>query len=206
MKFDVKTRGTNTKEHWEDSHNNMFIKNWNGVEGEALKSIIESNWWHYVWAVNDIISIQNVISKKTILDVGCAPNKCLAYYAQKYPTITWTGIDFTDALLDYAKEFTHLSNLKFKKMDFLEEEIPDTYGAILLMETLEHIELGTNWKLVEELLAKCEYLYITVPSDNGENGGEHISHYTLNSFNQYNVLEKKDDGRGILCFKLRGNL
>ena len=175
MKYDVKNRGTNTKEHWETSHTQMYIPNWKSYQtDEAIQNIIQSNWWHYEWVMNNILTTE--MSRKNIVDIGCAPNGCLVSYALKYPDLKFSGIDFTDAILEYAKDFVHIPNLAFHKIDFLEQDIPGEYGAILMMETLEHVEDGVNFALVDDLLKQCEYFYISVPADDSSNGGEHISH------------------------------
>ncbi len=204
-KFEITNRGTNTKEHWEESHI-KFISDWNGVKPEELEEYIKKYWYHYDWVMNLIDLYKVKLTNNNILDVGCAPNRCLAFYAQKYPDLNFCGIDFTDRIKEFAALHADIPNLSFLQMDFLEEEIPGTYGAIMILEVLEHIENGNNFKLVDELLSKCRYLFISVPVDDSSNDGEHISAYTIRSFDAYPVVVAIERPERIFMFMIKGKL
>lgn len=227
-KFEVTNRGKNTKEHWENSHK-KFIEDWEKVKNEDFSDYVMKNWYHYIFAMNDAIKDVNLFTYKSVLDVGSAPNMCLPYFANLYKDVKFTGIDFTDVFLDWGRKFSNISNLNFVKMDFLTTPIEGKHDVILLLECIEHVENNINFKLIDELVGKCKYLYVSTPIDNNQNGGEHISFYDVNSFDKYNVLEKnivatgcnfiKCDsqdileaarksnlGSAVLLFKIKGNL
>ena len=224
MKYNIQTRGANTKERWEQSHQ-KGVAEWAQYSDQDLENLIKNNWYHYVYVMDGVIADRKTFKYDKILDIGCGPNRCLVYFAEKYPDLKFIGIDFTDTVLEFAKKYSHVKNITFKKLDFLEEEIYGNYDVISMLETLEHTEEGTNHKIVDDLIQKCKYLYISVPLDHDPNDGEHISFYDYNSFNRFEVLERAIvSGQGkyilnsfeeskipivgshVLMFKLKGKL
>lgn len=189
MKYNIQTRGANTKDRWEKSHQ-QGVDEWEKYSGKELDNIIRNNWYHYNYVMDNVVADRSTFKYNKILDVGCGPNKCLIYYAEKFPDLKFTGIDFTDTVVEFGKKYSHIKNINFKKVDFLEEEIYGNYDVISMLETLEHTEPETNFKIVRDLVTKCKYLYVSVPLDNDPNGGEHISFYDFNSFNEFDVLER----------------
>jgi trans-aconitate methyltransferase len=198
MKFEVKTRGKNTESHWEAIHKSTS-KEWNDMSDQDRDARIErdSNYMR----VFKSLEFEDV---ESVVEIGAALGEHLAYFARKLPDMRFKAIDFTQASFDHAQKY-NLPNYSFEKRDFLNNFIDENHDVIILIETLEHIEQGTNYKIVDELLKKCKILYITVPNTQDDCNGEHISHYTLSSFDRYDVETKEPIDNVHLFFKLKGN-
>jgi hypothetical protein len=54
-----------------------------------------------------------------------------------------------------------------------------------MFETIEHIAEGNNYKVLDNILEHCEYAIISTVNTEDDCGGEHISHYTFETFEEY---------------------
>jgi 2-polyprenyl-3-methyl-5-hydroxy-6-metoxy-1,4-benzoquinol methylase len=199
--YDIKTRGINTEEHWSETHKSR-LENWQYKEDD-IKGFIKQfdTQFYYQDALRRICK-----DDKTVLELGCGLGNPLACLALMKREVKFTGIDFTDSFLEYGKKLeSKIPNISFEKRDFLLSPVQEEYDIIMMLETLEHIEEGTNYKLVKDLLGKCKKLFISVPEGDNSNGGEHISFYNLNSFDHLVVLEKFRT-RHLYFFVIRGDL
>ena len=147
----------------------------------------------YIKAANDIIvQNQNSITNKSILDVGCAVGKAVNYYKLNMPEWSITGYDFSESGIQAAK--MKIPNCEFECRDILNNPIDSNFGVITILETIEHIEEGTNYKVLDNLLEHCEYCILFTVDTEDDCFGEHISHYKLHTFEDkgYNVLWKSN--------------
>lgn len=178
-------RGRNTKLHWENKHgSNMYEIN-RDYKYDHLNDI------HYLNVTKDIINLNSdSISRKSVLDVGCAVGAALNLFQQNIPELEYHGCDFSQSGIDAASK--KLPNIKFECRDILENPIDVDYGIITFLETIEHIEEGTNYKILDNLLEHCEYAIITTVDTEDDCNGEHISHYKIDTFDKkgYDVLWK----------------
>ena len=179
-------RGTNTKDHWNQKHI---------IQYEVNKDFDYSKMGElsYIKTANDIIvQNQNEIKRKSVLDVGCAVGKAVNYYKLNLPGWDCNGYDFSPSAIEAAK--IKVPNCYFEQRDILLNPINKDFGVITILETIEHIEEGTNYKIIDNLLEHCEYLIVSTVDTEDDCFGEHISHYKLDTFEKkgYNVLWKSN--------------
>jgi 2-polyprenyl-3-methyl-5-hydroxy-6-metoxy-1,4-benzoquinol methylase len=178
-------RGTNTKSHWEAKHSSQMYEINRDYKYDHLDEI------HYLKVVNQTIAENHqAVNRKTVLDVGCAVGAALNLFQQTTPELEYYGCDFSQAGIDAASK--KLPNIKFECRDILENPINEDYGFITFLETIEHIEEGTNYKMLDNILEHCEYAIVTTVDTEDDCGGEHISHYKIDTFDEkgYNVVWK----------------
>ena len=182
-------RGNNTKEHWNQKHTVQYEVN---KEYDYSREN-ESNSLAYIKVANDLI-MQNldVFKNKSILDVGCAVGKAVNYYKMNMPDVEVTGYDFSAAAIEAAK--IKVPNCNFEQRDFFEQPIDKDFGAITILETIEHIQEGTNYEILDNILEHCEYCVLSTVDTEDDCFGEHISHYKLDTFekNGYDVIWKSN--------------
>jgi len=90
----------------------------------------------YVQVIDKYIS-----NNKHILDVGCGTGLLANLFALRYPTSTFTGLDFSTAV-NYAKKFSKehkINNTKFIKKDFFKFDLDTQYDVIIAQSFLTHI-------------------------------------------------------------------
>lgn len=189
-------RGTNTKEHWEQKHIQQY-------EVNVPYDYSKMGELSYIKVANDLmVQNQDSVDRKSILDIGCAVGKAVNYYKQNLPYFECSGWDFSESAIDAASIKSPECN--FAKRDILEEPLGfkpkmdggyhECFGFITMLETIEHIEEGTNYKIIDNLLEHCEYLIISTVDTEDDCFGEHISHYKLNTFENkgYDVIWKSN--------------
>lgn len=215
-------RGTNTQDHWNQKHIHQY---------EVNKEFDYSRMGElsYIKVANDIIvQNQDSITRKSILDIGCAVGKAVNYYKINLPEWKCSGYDFSPSAIEAAK--IKVPNCYFEQRDILLNplgkrttitgdsliEENEEYGVITMLETIEHIEEGTNYKILDNILEHCEYCIISTVDTEDDCFGEHISHYKLDTFEKkgYEVLWKSNLDEiymptGIfhyIIFLIKGNL
>lgn len=177
-------RGSNTKGYWENKHVGQYEVN-REYNYDKLDDI------HYMKVSNSIINENSkVLSRKTVLDVGCAVGAALNLFQQTTPELTYHGYDFSQTAIDAAS--AKLPNITFECRDILENPIDKEFGIITFLETIEHIEEGTNYKILDNILDHCEYAIVTTVDTEDDCFGEHISHYKIDTFDEkgYDVVWK----------------
>ena len=177
-------RGTNTKDHWENKHIQQYEVN-KPYNYDKLDNL------HYLKVSSDVILMNhNALKRKTVLDVGCAVGAALNLFQQRTPQLTYTGYDFSQTAIDAATK--KLPNITFECRDILENPIDKEFGLITFLETIEHIEEGTNYKILDNILDHCEYAIVTTVDTEDDCWGEHISHYKIDTFDEkgYDVVWK----------------
>lgn len=205
-------RGTNTQNKWEQKHIEQYKLDqpydFSGFEngdmsgyGPVGAKIIEEN----IEAFN----------RKSLHELGCAGGNFVAYLKQNVVK-DWevSGEDFSETAIDSARK--RAPNVNFFTNDFLLNRVDKNYGCICLFETIEHIEEGTNYEILDNILDHCEYAIISTVDTEDDCFGEHISHYKIDTFDKkgYNVVWKSLLGEinmpdGIyhyMIFLIKGNL
>ena len=66
------------------------------------------------------------------------------------------------------------------------------FGVITCFETIEHIEEGKNYQLLDNWVKHSEYLLLSTVTTPDDCRGEHISHYNFDTFEKkgYDVVWK----------------
>ena len=75
-----------------------------------------------------------------VFDVGCATGDVVHKIAKERKDIKFIAIDIMDEAINEAQKNNTLSNLSFKLLDFIHDEIKYTPDLITCFQTLEHIE------------------------------------------------------------------
>jgi 2-polyprenyl-3-methyl-5-hydroxy-6-metoxy-1,4-benzoquinol methylase len=177
-------RGSNTKDYWESKHVHQYEVN-KEYDYSKLDDI------HYMKVANRIIfENSDILKRKKVLDVGCAVGAALNLFQQTTPSLDYIGYDFSQTAIDAAS--TKLSGIEFERRDILENPIDEEFGIITFLETIEHIEEGTNYKILDNILDHCEYAIVTTVDTEDDCFGEHISHYKIDTFDEkgYDVVWK----------------
>lgn len=181
-------RGKNTVEYWNEKHK---------VEYELYEeydfSKFETNPLSYhVVAANIIRENHPDIINKSLLEIGCAAGY-FSSYLKRYVIPNWKidAWDFSPSAINAAKDKNKdLSGLNFYIRDFILNPVDVDYGIICSFETIEHVEEGTNYKIIDNWIEHCEYLILSTVDTEDDCGGEHISHYKIHTFKEkgYNVV------------------
>ncbi len=178
-------RGRNTKDHWENKHSSYMYEINRDYDYSKLDDI------HYMTVANKIINENySSLSRNKILDVGCAVGAALNLFSQTSPNLEYYGYDFSKKGIEAAS--SKLPHIKFECRDILENPLNEEFGIITFLETIEHIEEGTNYKILDNILDHCEYAIVTTVDTEDDCGGEHISHYKIDTFDKkgYDVVWK----------------
>lgn len=184
-----KIRGSNTKEYWEKKHNIEYIP-----DKIFTYDDLDNTNYHKV-ACDIITQNKNAVKRKSVLDIGCARGDFINILSKKIPEWDFLGYDISQTGIDFAnKNFGVKNHIIFETFDVLQDKIPEDFcfAFICMFETLEHIPQPYNYQILDEVLNRCEYAIISVPSTVDHCFGEHISHYNINSFDEkgYNVIWK----------------
>lgn len=201
-------KGSNTSDYWCKKHEAMYEVN----KPFDFSKMTELS---YIKVANDLIETNKTeISRKSILDIGCAVGKASHYYKKNMPDFDVSGMDFSKTAIDAAKIKT--PNVNFECVDFTKQRLSKEYGVITMLETIEHIQEGLNYVILDDILNHCEYAVISTVDTEDDCFGEHISHYKIDTFEKrgYNVIWKSylDEIKmpnGIfhyMIFLIKGNL
>jgi len=205
-------RGTNIKERWEQKHINEYNLDkpfdFSGYEddhslgyGPVAAKILKENI--------------DAFKRKSLHELGCGNGTFSAYVKQNIVT-DWavTAEDFSEIAIKTAKE--KCPDVDYFTNDFLLNRVDKNYGCITMFETIEHIEEGTNYEILDNMLKHSEYVIISTVDTEDDCFGEHISHYKIDTFENkgYNVVWKSFLGEinmpdGIyhyMIFLLKGKL
>lgn len=188
--------GKNTKSYWNQKHNNQYTK-----DGVWDYDQIPQSPLSYHKVASDILSLnKDSVKRKSVLEIGCAAGFFTSYLKiHLLPHFEITGWDFSPYGIEIAKNTIqdehgeYLYDIQYEERDFLEKPIEENYGFICMFETLEHVAEPDNYKVVDNILNHCEYAIISTVNTVDDCGGEHISHYTIDSFDEhgYEVIWKQ---------------
>lgn len=138
---------------------------WNSI----AKNYVKGDTFSRQYALNpSLFKLLADVKDKKILDVGCGTGKVSLYLAKKHAYVT--GIDFSNKMINYAREEAKRSNLKIelKVLDVKElEKLKGKYDIVLISLLLPHlktkIELLNLFKNVNKLLETNGRLIIAEP-------------------------------------------
>jgi ubiquinone/menaquinone biosynthesis C-methylase UbiE len=135
--------------------------NWHEGLGkkESTESVFKSQWY---------ISVDQLLPKEfdgKILEIGCGRGDFSIYLAQRYPTATVIGTDFSNYAVESANSKIPLmvENLTFKTEDAQNLSFKDSeFDIIISCETLEHVT-DQNKMLgeINRLLKKGGHYFVT---------------------------------------------
>jgi SAM-dependent methyltransferase len=205
-------RGTNIKDKWERKHIQEYDLDkpfdFTVFEGEDMlgygsigAKILEEN--------------KDVFNLNSLHELGCG-NGAFVAYVKQYVLTDWdiSAEDFSKPAIETAIQ--KCPSVTYYINDFLLNRIDKDYGCICLFETIEHIEEGTNYKILDNILDHCEYAIISTVDTEDDCFGEHISHYKIDTFEEkgYDVIWKSflseiqmpDGIYHYMIFLLKGNL
>lgn len=212
MSKDNYFRGTNIKERWEEKHIQQYHldkpfdftafenEDMSGYGPVAAKILEENKEGFY---------------RKSLHEMGCGNGDFVAYIKQSVLK-DWevSAEDFSEVAINSAK--SKEPNVDYFTNDFLLNRLDTDYGCICMFETIEHIEEGTNYEMLDNILNHCEYAVVSTVDTEDDCFGEHISHYKIDTFEKkgYDVVWKSFLGEinmpdGIyhyMIFLIRGNL
>jgi 2-polyprenyl-3-methyl-5-hydroxy-6-metoxy-1,4-benzoquinol methylase len=122
--------------------------------------------------------------------MGCADGKTITDIKNSLSEFDCYGYDFSPVAIEAAK--IKSPDVTFEVRDIILNPIKNNYGCVCILETIEHIEEGTNYKILDNILDHCEYAIISTVDTEDTCFGEHISHYKIDTFGNkgYDVIWK----------------
>jgi len=148
-------------------------------------------------------------NKLRVLDVGCGAGGIATTVMLKNPEVDYTGIDFTEGVLQVAKEFCNEQlDRNISKPTFIHSDLEDyhkdfkgdKYDVVVAGEFLEHVvDYKKYIDMMEDLCVEDGLIIFTIPSgpmewQSYEKQGKsryHIHHYKFNNLKE--IFGKKKD-------------
>ncbi|WP_411893496.1 class I SAM-dependent methyltransferase [Winogradskyella sp. A2] len=163
----------NTKDYWESRFKS---KNWGKSGNRQTKEYAIAN-------VSKMSLSKNF--NGSILDYGCALGDAIPIYHKAFPNAKLRGIDFSRIAIKTC-ENNYGNIAKFESGNY---EIVKKQDIIIASHVMEHL---TDDKIVvDELLSRCNELYIFVPYMENPLYIEHVNYYEEDYYDDFEVLEKK---------------
>lgn len=114
----------------------------------------------------------STIAKHFVVDIGCGNGSLLLRLAtaleNSKKNISFTGIDISDAFIDYAnkaKHYKNVTNITFIQQDIEKQALPSHASIVICSEVLEHLVRPHEFlKHVYESLVPGGYFLITTPN------------------------------------------
>ncbi|ADL68448.1 Methyltransferase type 12 [Thermoanaerobacterium thermosaccharolyticum DSM 571] len=131
----------------------------------------------------------------TIVDFGCALGDAIPIYKRRFKNAKLIGFDISEEAIRKCKEkYGNIAD--FYQGTYL--DVPKV-DVIIASNVLEH--LNDDKKIAEELLKKCNDLYITVPyKEVLSSCGEHVNSYDEHSFDYLNPIDYHIyKSKGLMC-------
>lgn len=130
----------------------------------------------------------------TLLDIGCAVGDGCEYIRLSRPNIRVVGADFSRVGIEQAREKAARQglDLEYVELDILEDQIPEIFDLITIVETLEHF--NDPFTVVDKCIRSCsDKLVISVPYSEDGSGpsrslGEHRYCFDEGTFRDYEEL------------------
>ncbi len=178
-------RGTNVQDRWEQKHKNEYK-----IDKPYDFSVYESGDMsgYSTVAAKFLENEHENFNRKSFHEIGCAGGDFVAYLkTHVLPDWYISAEDFSEPAIAAAKR--RCPTVDFHVNDFLLNRLDRDYGCIGMFETIEHIEEGTNYEILDNILEHCEYALISTVTTRDDCFGEHISHYTQTSFKDHGYEE-----------------
>ena len=171
-------RGSNTKDYWAQKH----VRQYKLDEPFDFSNIeAEKRSYNYIGS-KLIIENKESFKQKSILEIGCGNGYFSAYIKSQLPDWYVEAWDFSPVAIESAKQ--KAPEVTFVERDFILNPINIDFGTICIFETIEHIEEGLNYKILDNILDHCEYCIVSTVNTRDDCFGEHISHYTFDTFEE----------------------
>lgn len=157
----IKEKNINTEKFWDDEHG----------EAQAHNIAITSQFERFfTWGY--LPTDQNI----SILDVGCGQAFHFRDLKNKYPFVSWNGLEISQTVIDKNKLF---SDATFVKKDIMNDNIEEIYDYIVSMHTFEHLE--DPLLVLQKCIKSCRKdVIICVPyGDAWGNDSAHVHKFTL---------------------------
>jgi len=176
-------RGNNTVDYWHEKHKREF-----NLDGDYDFPTDPINYGYVTKQL--LIENKEAFVRKSILEIGCANGQTITDIKNGLEDFDCYGCDFSPVSIESAKKKS--LDVSYEVRDIILNPIKKDYGAICILETIEHIEEGTNYKILDNIINHCEYAIVSTVDTEDNCFGEHISHYKIDTFNKkgYNVVWK----------------
>lgn len=167
--------------YWEDQFKNRFKAHSDqnfDISNDFLKNLN--------------INFKNIIDESSkIIEVGCGTGE-LSYLINKKYNKKILGIDVSNEAIKYAQQNYLNSNLEFKCLNLLTEQVYDFYDLAICSNVLEHFK--NPFVLIDKILSISKFLIALVPYEQPctdsyeyEGGAGHVFTFNEYSFNNYNL-------------------
>ena len=137
----------------------------------------------YFGYLNFCVDAVKKIGTGSILDAGCGDGRFLGLIAELAGNYSLFGADYSQRAIDFARLLVPKAQFSVSDLSKLQYE-PNSFDAIFLIETLEHIEPSNIPQILKELrrvLKNEGVLIVTVPSSLQGipvYGSKHYQHFT----------------------------
>jgi 2-polyprenyl-3-methyl-5-hydroxy-6-metoxy-1,4-benzoquinol methylase len=212
-------RGNNTLSHWDDKHKNEYGEI--SIPYEEVYTKLGYGAWENLVQADQGCSIRIIkenneaIRRKSYLNIGCAHGTMDWYLKERIiPDWEMTALDFSGLVIEANKK--RYSKINWEVRDVLLTPIEKDYGLITCLQTIEHFAEGDNYKFLDNTLEHCEYLILATVDTKDDCFGEHISHYTIDTFEEkgYDVkwkaklqeIQMPDGIYNYIIFLIKGKL
>ena len=216
---DIIVRGNNTLDHWDSKHSTDY-----GDVVTPYKEFYDrlgyGNWENLTeadqgCAIRIIKENHEAIRRKSYLNIGCA-HGTMDWYLKERIIPEWevTALDFSGLVIEANKK--RYDKINWEVRDVLLNPIEKDYGVITCLQTIEHFAEGDNYKFLDNTLEHCEYLILATVNTKDDCFGEHISHYTIDIFEEkgYDVkwkaklqeIQMPDGIYNYIIFLIKGKL
>ena len=143
----------------------------------------------YFGYLNFCVSIVKKLGIGSILDAGCGDGRFLGQVARLRSDYSLFGADYSGRAIEFARLFVPQAHFSVSDLSKLQYE-PNSFDAVFLIETLEHIEpsnISLILKEISRVLKKDGVLIVTVTSSlQGipPFGSKHYQHFTSKSLTE----------------------
>jgi len=110
---------------------------------------------------------RNLISSRSVLEIGCSIGLTTYQLAEEYPEIDFTAIDIANEQIEFAKKFFHKENIKFSVVDITKDNNLQKYDLITLFDVYEHIPINERMNFanaLKKILSENGQILLTCPS------------------------------------------
>jgi len=121
----------------------------------------------------------------TLVDFGCGTGDAFPIYRNAYPNARLVGIDFSSEAIRLCRAKYHGLG-EFIRGD--SASVPDC-NVVIVSNVLEHLTNDTI--VVDELLKRCQRLFIVVPYEERELCEEHVRTYDYRAFSDFPVKRRE---------------
>ena len=210
-------------------YNPVFVRNNEILERRYNSQVkLGNDWERHIFLKHDDIkndlhrreiarytyAAKNVTGKR-ILELGCSVGYAKRFLAPSLPDLDYTGVDYSQQIVDAANENYGDENYKYICCDINELDWGKLghFDTIIAFEILEHLKRGKD--IAQELKTHCDTLICTTPYNEppGLHGKWHVLHRLKesdfpdfdHSFIQWDGEISKtpdnDYGQNLLLFK-----